>query len=193
MPKEKGLLVVISGPSGVGKDAIASRLLADGDCVRVVTATTRPRRGGEEEGKHYRFLTKEEFERKLDAGDLLEYAQVFGHFYGTPLETVQSHLRHGRTALLLIDVQGARQVRAAAVPGLFIFVAPPDAETLRARLRGRAREDEAELVRRFAEAERELQASGEYDHVVVNDDLERAVKEIKTLIAQRHRQDSVAL
>jgi guanylate kinase len=190
-PGQQGFLVVLSGPSGVGKDSIAARLLAHGDCVRVVTATTRPPKPGEEHGKNYLFLTNEEFRRELDRGALLEYAEVFGNLYGTPLGAVRSHLRQGKTVLLLIDVQGARQVRGSGLPSLFIFVAPPSLEALHARLRGRGREEEAELDRRLAEARRELEAREEFDHVVVNDDLDRAVKEIRTLIDTRRRQITI--
>jgi guanylate kinase len=185
MGENDGLLVVLSGPSGVGKDTIAAQLVERGDVIRLTTATTRPQKEGEKDGDNYLFLTKEAFCRKLDGGGFLEYAHIFGHLYGTPFDAVHSSLQQGKTALLLIDVQGARQVRAAALPALFIFVAPPDTETLKNRLRVRGRESEEELTRRLAEAERELAASAEYDHVVINENLDHTVETIKTLIEKR--------
>lgn len=183
-----GLLIVISGPSGVGKDTVAARLIDRGGYVRVVTATTRPPRQEERDGKNYLFLTREAFQKRLDEGWFLEYAQVFGHLYGTPFDAVRSYLSQGKTTLLLIDTQGARQVRAAALPAIFVFIAPPDTQALRSRLRDRGREDGEEVARRLAEAQRELAASAEYDHVVVNEDLDRTVEEIETLIEERRRQ-----
>jgi len=183
----QGLLVVLSGPSGVGKDAIASRLTLRPGIVRVVTATTRPPKPGEQHGRNYLFLSRDEFLRKVDEGGFLEYAEVFGHFYGTPADAVHSYLQQGKTALLLIDVQGARQIRRARLPALFVFVAPPDRETLVRRLRGRGREGEDEIARRLAEADRELAASSEFDAVVVNDELDRAVKQIESLIDEKRR------
>ena len=188
MSSTKGLLVVISGPSGVGKDTVAARLVARGRCVRVVTATTRKPKAGERHGENYLFFTDAAFRKKLDEGAFLEYAQVFGHFYGTPFDAVQSHVQQGHTALLLIDVQGARQVRKSALPALFIFIAPPHEKALRERLRERGREAEDELTERLAEARREIQASSEYDHVVVNEDLARTVEEVESLIEQRRCQ-----
>ncbi len=185
MADKEGLLVVISGPSGVGKDSIACRLARRAGWTRIITATTRPRRQGEKDGENYEFLTKPEFRRKLDDGGFLEYAEVFGHLYGTPLDAVQSSLRQRKTALLLVDVQGARKIRAAGLPCVFIFVAPPDAQALRDRLCGRGREGEDEVSLRLAEADRELHASVEYDHIVVNEDLDRTVTEIEGLIRQR--------
>jgi guanylate kinase len=184
----RGLLVVLSGPSGVGKDTVAARLLERPGRVRVVTATTRPPKAGEKHGLNYLFFTEESFLQKVDEGGFLEYARVFGHLYGTPFDAVRTYVRQGTTALLLIDVQGARQVRKAAIPALFIFIAPPDIQSLRERLRGRGRDDAEELERRLAEAERELAASSEYDHVVVNEDLDRTVEEIEALIDKRRSQ-----
>jgi guanylate kinase len=189
---DEGVLVVISGPSGVGKTTVAERLVAHGAAVRVTTATTRPAKPGEIPGKDYHFISEEEFRRKIDAGYFLEYARVFQNLYGTPLDDVRRCIRQGKTVLLLIDVQGARLVRKAGLPALYVFIAPPDEAALRARLRGRGRENEEELARRLDEAERELAARNEYDHVVVNDTLERAVAEIGALIAARRGQTAVA-
>ncbi len=181
----EGILVVISGPSGVGKNTIAERLVARGAGVRLTTATTRAPKPGEAQGKDYHFFTEEEFRRRIDSGYFLEYARVFNCLYGTPLDDVRRNLSLGKTILLLIDVQGARLVRKAGLPALYVFIAPPDAAALRERLRGRGRENEEELAGRLGEAERELAARHEYDHVVVNDAPERAADAIAALIAAR--------
>ncbi|HAK97610.1 MAG TPA: guanylate kinase [Planctomycetes bacterium] len=181
----EGLLVVISGPSGVGKNTIAELLVARGAAVRLTTATTRSPKPGEVPGQDYHFFTEEEFRRRIDSGYFLEYARVFDSLYGTPLDDVRLNLGRGKTILLLIDVQGARLVRKAGLPALHVFIAPPDAAALRERLRGRGRESEKELAGRLGEAERELAARHEYDHVVVNDTPERAAGAIAALIAAR--------
>ena len=181
----RGLVVVLSGPSGVGKTTIAQQLTARGDALRIVTATTRPPREGEVHGKDYLFISREAFTAGIDRGHFLEYAEVFGNFYGTPLAPVRQALAEGRTALLLIDVQGARRVRDASVPSLSIFIAPPDVRALEERLLARAQDTREECERRLAEARRELAAQNEYDHVVVNDCLRQAVGDVARIIAAR--------
>ncbi|NMD35543.1 MAG: guanylate kinase [Planctomycetes bacterium] len=185
----EGLLVVISGPSGVGKSTIADLLVARGAAMRLTTATTRPAKPGEIPGRDYHFLTEEEFRRRIDSRYFLEYARVFDFLYGTPWDGVRLHLARGRTILLLLDVQGARLVRQTGLPAMYVFIAPPDAAALRERLRGRARENPEELAGRLGEAERELAARHEYDHVVVNDVSERAAAAIAALIAARRGAD----
>ena len=165
------MLVVVSGPSGVGKSTIVAELAARRpQVVPIVTATTRPRRPGEIDKVHYHFLSEEEFERLRDDGGLLESAMVHGaHWYGTPIEQVRGILAAGRDAILTIDPQGARSVREKVPDALLIFVMPPSIEDLAARLAERGSEDAESLASRRRSAEAEMKASGDYDYVIVNE------------------------
>ncbi len=165
------MLVVVSGPSGVGKSTIVAELAASRpQVVPIVTATTRPRRPGEVDKVHYHFLTDEEFDRLRAQDGLLESAIVHGtHWYGTPIEQVRGILAAGRDAILTIDPQGARSVRAKVPDALLIFVMPPSIEDLAARLAERGSEDAASLASRRRSAEAEMAASGDYDYVIVNE------------------------
>jgi guanylate kinase len=175
-------LVVLSGPSGVGKTTVCHRLLLLPGIDRVVTATTRPPRNGEADGRDYVFLSERVFEDRLRQGWFLEEARVFGHRYGTPVESVDRLLRRGRVPLLAIDVQGAEQVRRRMPGALFLFLAPPSWEELEARLRGRGTDAPQVQARRLEEARREWACRDRYDCVVVNDDLERTVGEIRDIL-----------
>lgn len=177
----RGVLAVISGPSGAGKTTITRGLCERlENAVLSVSVTTRPKAAKDREGVDYTFVDRAEFERMRDAGELLEHAEVFGNCYGTPRAWVEERLAEGRTVLLEIDVQGASQV-ATRMPGVVgIFILPPSESVLLERLRARRREDEATIQRRFAEAKREIEAareSGVYRTFIVNDDLERATAE----------------
>ena len=180
-----GRLFVITGPSGVGKGTLIRRLLEQvPDLELSVSATTRPPRPGELNGVDYHFLSKEDFERLADAGELLEHATYAGHRYGTPRAEVEPRLRAGRSVVLEIEVQGARQVREAMPEAVQVFIAPPSPGALRERLEGRATDLPEQIDRRLSAAEEELAARQEFGHVVVNDDLERATGELVGLVRQ---------
>jgi len=180
---------VISGPSGVGKGSVVRRLLErdPGGLWFSVSWTTRPPRPGERDGREYRFVSDQAFDELVASDALLEWAEVFGHRYGTPAEDVERARAAGRDVLLEIDVQGARQVKQRAPDAVLVFLVPPNREELERRLRTRGTEDERTLARRLAEAERELTEASWFDHVVVNDDLERAADEVLAIIAA-HRE-----
>ncbi len=164
------MLVVVSGPSGVGKSTIVAQLAAARpQVVPIVTATTRGRRAGEIDKVHYHFIAVDEFEGLRDRGGLLEFASVHGYWYGTPIEQVRGILAAGRDAILTIDPQGARSVRAKVPDALLIFVMPPSLEDLAARLAERGSESADQLAVRRRNAEIEMAASGDYDYVIVNE------------------------
>jgi len=179
----RGKMVVISGPSGSGKSTICKKLLEDPRIVFSVSATTRKKRVGEVDGKDYVFLTVEDFKRKVEHGDFIEHAEVYGNMYGTMREPMSKALAAGKVFLLEIDVQGANQLRALGEPGTYVFIAPPSFEELRRRLAGRGSETPEMLERRLHKAEDEWRERVTYDHVVVNDDVDRAVAEIKGLLS----------
>jgi len=183
MPGIRGRLLVVSGPSGVGKSSVVAAVAAARpDLMVSVSVTTRPPRRGEGQGRHYRFVRREEFEQLREGGGLLEWAEVYGHYYGTPRAPVEEALAGGRDVLLEIDVQGARQVKAACTEALLVFVMPPSAEELARRLGKRGTEDEAGKQRRLAAAAREMRQSGHFDEIVVNDDFDRAATEVLRLL-----------
>jgi guanylate kinase len=183
-----GLLVVISGPGGVGKDTLITKLRArDPRLVYSVSYTTRPRRPGEVDGRHYSFVTVAEFERLVQSGELLEHATVNGHLYGTSATRVEEIQRSGRDAILKIDVKGAEQVRRRRPDGIFIFVAPPTMEELVRRRLARGAETEEEIEARQRLAEEEMAYAERYDRVVVNEDAARAEREIEAILEQERR------
>jgi len=184
---ERGNLFVFSGPSGVGKDAVLGPLFSAGICPprlrRCITATTRAPRPGEIEGVDYFFLSREEFERRIAEGFFLEHASYAGRSYGTPRWWVEAEVAGGNDVLLKIDVQGALQVRSQAPEAVLVFVAPPSVEELERRLRGRdAGADPGDLARRLAIAREELALARQYDYLVVNDRIEKAVDELRAIV-----------
>jgi guanylate kinase len=181
------MLVVISGPSGSGKTSIVRALLGRLNFRRSVSATTRPIREGEVNGTSYHFLSRKEFEDRVAQGGFLEFAEYAGQLYGTPRRPVEEALSRGETILLEIEVQGARSVRKAFPDAVTVFVQPPSPEEARRRLLDRHREGEAEIARRMEIAQRELACAGEFDHQVVNDDLEAAIAETVSIIGNEQK------
>lgn len=182
-----GKLVIISGPSGVGKSTICGQIVQKLDAFLSVSATTRAKAASETNGVHYWFLTKEEFEKRVQENDFLEYANVFGNYYGTPRKPVETAMRQGRVVILEIDVQGALQVKKQRPDAVMIFILPPQEETLQRRIDGRGRgEDEENKKRRLETAKSEIAAARPYyDHWVVNDDLDRAIQEVIEIIKEK--------
>ena len=176
-----GHMLLISGPSGCGKSTICDKLLEDPRVVYSVSATTRAPRPGEVDGEDYHFLSKEDFRARMEAGKFIEHAEVHGNMYGTLRAPMEEAIAEGKVYLVEIDVQGALQLKALDVPGIYVFVAPPSFEELRKRLVGRNTETPEALERRLAKAEDEYRERVKYDHVVVNDELSRAVDEIRAL------------
>ncbi len=192
----RGMMIVLSSPSGAGKSTLARKLLAtdreeEGRLTLSVSVTTRARRGSEIDGVDYRFLTSRQFEQMRDRGELLEWAKVHGNFYGTPKDTVEQALEGGLDVLFDIDWQGARQIREAAPQDVVsIFVLPPSAVELRQRLDRRAEDAPDVIANRLRNASTELERWGEYDYVIVNDDLQRAYGGLKAIVvAERLRRE----
>jgi len=179
----RGLLLVISGPSGVGKGTLCQALCRQIDSIVLsVSATTRPPRAGEEDGVHYFFVSPERFQEMIARDELLEWAQVYQDYYGTPRGPVTRLLADGRDVILEIDVQGALQVKEKAPEAVLIFICPPSVAELERRLRRRGTDSEEQIVNRLEWARTELEAVPKYDYVVVNDHLEAAVAKIKAII-----------
>lgn len=181
--KTKGLLIVVTGPSAVGKGTICRALLAEAPHIRFsVSCTTRPIRPGEEHGVEYFFLSREEFQAKIEAGELLEWAEVYGNYYGTPRTYVEEITDQGQDIILDIDRVGAKAVRERYPGAVSVFVVPPSMEALRQRIAARGTESEEAVQRRLAEAPEWIREGLTYDYVIVNDELTRAVSELKAIV-----------
>jgi guanylate kinase len=183
----KGLLMVVSGPSGTGKGTVCSELLAQAeDLAYSISATTRQPRAGEVDGKNYYFMDKTDFEQKIAEGGFLEYANVYGNYYGTPLGKIEERLAKGEDILLEIDTQGALNVMKKCPDGLFIFLVPPSLAELERRIRGRGSETEESLQKRMGSACKEIEDGRKYSYVVVNDTVKHAVQRILAIRTAEH-------
>lgn len=184
---EQGLLIVLSGPSGVGKGTVCAALRKRmPELVYSVSATTRAPRAGEKDGVNYFFKTPEQFQEMIETGQLLEWAKYAEHYYGTPRLFVEQMLAQGKDVILEIEVQGALQVKKKFPGGIFIFLLPPSINALRERIRDRGTEDEETILRRLGIAQEELQMIHHYDYAVVNDVVEDAVEKIRAIILAEH-------
>ena len=178
----KGLLIVLSGPSGCGKGTIVQEILKDGDCAVSVSATTRSPREGEENHVHYHFLSKEEFEQRIANDGLLEYAEYCDNYYGTPRAEVEAMRASGKHVILEIEVQGAFQVRERCPEAILVFTIPPSIAELRRRLEKRGTETVEVVEKRIARAQEELPLARHYDYIVLNHVLEDAVADFLSII-----------
>lgn len=186
--KERGLLLVLSGPSGVGKGTVCRALREEEDngLQYSVSCTTRKPREGEVEGIHYFFKTREQFEDMIRHDELLEYAEFVGNYYGTPVDWVRQTLDEGQDVILEIEVQGAMQVKRRFPEAVFLFLAPPSLQELRNRLVGRGTESEEIIKQRLMVAREEIELMDAYDYVVTNDEVPKAIERIKAIVTAEH-------
>lgn len=179
----KGLLIVVSGPSGAGKGTICKELLSNNPQIKVsISSTTRLPRPGEKDGVNYFFIDKNKFETMINNNDFLEYASVYDNYYGTPKEYVMNNLENGNDVLLEIDIVGALQIKERFEDAIFIFILPPSLEELKNRIVGRGTESLSDIEKRYGSAISEIKQVIKYDYAVVNDDIKRAVEDIKAII-----------
>ncbi|MBP5199452.1 MAG: guanylate kinase [Schwartzia sp.] len=183
----KGFLIVVSGPSGAGKGTVCTAFLKEQEDVAYsVSATTREPRTGEQEGVNYYFLSRGEFEAMIENGELLEWAEVYGNYYGTPLKKIEEKLSKGQDILLEIDTQGALNVQKKFPNGVYVFILPPSIEELAKRLRGRGTDSEEAMERRLAAAAGEIAVAREYAYTIVNDTVEHSVQTLAAIVSAEH-------
>lgn len=181
--KEKGNLIVISGPSGSGKGSIIKELLKRNDSLHLsVSMTSRPMRSYETNGLEYNFVSKEEFEEKIKNADLLEYTLYNNNYYGTPKSEITNNIENGKNVILEIEIEGALNVKKLVPEAIFIFILPPSMKELLKRLKGRGTEDNDKIIKRFKTAYKEINEISKYNYVVVNDELEEAVTNIEAIL-----------
>ena len=191
MGKRRGMLVILSSPSGAGKTTLTRRLMDwDKTMSFSVSATTRSPRIGEQDGREYYFVNREAFERMVAAGEMLEHAEVFGNFYGSPRAPVQTAMDDGRDTVFDIDWQGGQQIRTSGLDVVTVFILPPSIAELERRLRGRGQDSDAVIEDRMAKSQAEISHWAEYDYVIVNTDLDAAFNELVIIVeAERKRRD----
>lgn len=187
---EQGVLTIVSGFSGAGKGTVMKSLLDKYNYGLSVSATTRPPREGEEHGREYYFLTREEFESMIEEGQLIEWAQYVGNYYGTPKRYVEEQLKLGSNVILEIEIQGALKVRESFPEALLVFITPPSANELKKRLFGRGTESSEVISRRLSRASEEAIYMEQYDYIVINDDLEGCVETVNRIIMNEHHKVS---
>jgi guanylate kinase len=187
--QQKGRLLVLAGPSAVGKSSVVRRLP---ELMFSVSATTREPRVGEVDGRDYHFVSRDEFDRLIEENQLLEWAEIHGGLQrsGTPAKPVYEAMEQGRPTLVEVDLAGARSIRAAVPEAVTVFLAPPSWDVLVARLRGRGTESEEVIERRLQTARAELDSAGEFDHVIVNDEVDAAARQLLSLLVETHLNNS---
>jgi guanylate kinase len=192
---ERGLLIVLSGPSGVGKGTVRKALfqMKHHNLSYSVSMTTRPMRPGEIDGVDYYFVTKEEFETRIQHNQFLEYENFFGNYYGTPLDKVEEKLEQGKEVFLEIEVQGALKVRSKVKDAVFIFLVPPSRQALYDRLKSRGTETDEKINIRMEKAEKEFKVAHKYDYIVVNDDVYNAADRILAIVRAEHAKTERAI
>ena len=185
MSKHSGLLLIVSGPSGVGKGTICNALLEKypQDYALSVSATSRKPRGEEQDGREYFFRTREEFENMIENGMLLEYANYTGNYYGTPRQWVEERMQEGISVILEIEYQGGFQIKSKLPDTLMIFIMPPNVEELISRLKNRGTETQEQILRRLEKAEEEMAVAERYDYIIVNEDVEKSVEMLHNIVS----------